>query len=169
MLLLQLFPKRITAHDLCSQGLESLSVDEVCRLMTELGVGYCADVLQKAKVDGEELMLTKRHEFVELLEKNHIRTPKAKKAWLKIQHVKVTNSTKTPPDRCPIPPDRLIGHMVRLLLSAWPNGTRRTHGNDIPGNHVCHADINTPSVTPNRVLPHLRAHLFCCVYVCKYV
>ena len=72
-------PHPRTVHDLRSQGIESLSVDDVCRLMTELGVGYCADVLQRAKVDGEELMLTKRHEFVELLEKNHIRTPKAKK------------------------------------------------------------------------------------------
>ena len=112
-------------------------MDEVCRLMFDLGVGYCAAVLQKAKVDGEELMLHKKHEFVQLLEDNDIRAPKAKKAWLKIQHLKVTNSTKTPPDRCPIPPDRLIGHMLRLLLSAWPNGTRRTHGNNIPGNPLC--------------------------------
>ena len=35
-----------------------------------------------------------------------------------VQHVLVTNSTKIPPHRCPIPPDRLIDHVLRLLLSA---------------------------------------------------
>ncbi len=35
-----------------------------------------------------------------------------------IQHLLVTNSTNIPPHRCPIPPDRLIDHVLRLLLSA---------------------------------------------------
>ena len=34
------------------------------------------------------------------------------------QYILVTNSTKIPPHRCPITPDRLIDHVLRVLLSA---------------------------------------------------
>ena len=35
-----------------------------------------------------------------------------------IEHILVTNSTKIPPRICPIPADRLVDHVLRVLLSA---------------------------------------------------
>ena len=106
VLLLQLFPKRITAHDLCSQGLESLSVDEVCRLMTDMGLGYCVTALRTEKMDGQKLKDFKRAKLVQLLQDFGIRSTKGTLVWVKIQTLLVINSTQLPPDRCPIISDR---------------------------------------------------------------
>ena len=80
-------PHPLAAHDLCSQGLESLSVDEVGRLMTELDLGYSVAALRKEQVAGEELKEFKEDNFAKLLEKNGFpstSSTKGKIMWRKI-------------------------------------------------------------------------------------
>ena len=117
VLLLPLFrtPHPRTVHDLCSQGIESLSVDEVGQLMTELGLGYSVAALRKEQVDGEELKEFKEDNFVKLLENNGFpstRYTKGKKMWRKINDLLVTNLHPKP-----CPSNRNPGQLPLLLLS----------------------------------------------------
>ena len=88
VLLLPLFrtPHPRAPHDLCSQGLESLSVDDVGRLMIELDLEYCVDPLKKEKVDGTELKQFEK-DFALLPPDHGLRTNKAMKAYTVIFQV----------------------------------------------------------------------------------
>ena len=95
--LLPLFrtPHPRTVHDLCSQGLESLSVDEVCQLMTELDLGYCVAALREEEVDGTELKLFNEDDFVDMMQDYRIRRTKGRKIWVKLKDLLVTTVTFT--------------------------------------------------------------------------
>ena len=42
----------------------------LCTLATRLGINYCAEFFEKEKVDGEEMLLFKKEEFMSMLQTN---------------------------------------------------------------------------------------------------
>ena len=101
-------PHPRTVHDLRSQGIESLSVDEVGQLMTELGLGYSVAALRKEEVDGTELKEYEKDDFVDLMKDHGIRRTKGRKIWVKIKDLLVTNLHPKPcPSKIAIPADYL--------------------------------------------------------------
>ena len=63
---------------------QCLAVDEVCKLLKELGLDNCVSIIKKEGMGGRELLNYRQDEFMSLLIDNGFRRPDARTAWGKL-------------------------------------------------------------------------------------
>ena len=57
----------MTRHNNATQPLKDFSTRELCALAARLNIKYCIKYFEKADVDGEEMVLYSKEEFVSML------------------------------------------------------------------------------------------------------
>ena len=64
---------------------ESLTTEELCGVLKEIGLEKCVPIVKNEEIDGQELLNYRRKEFTDLLIGNGFSAPKARTTWDKLQ------------------------------------------------------------------------------------
>jgi len=83
---------------------DSLTTEELCRVLKEIGLGKCVPIIKTQEMDGDELLHYRQNEFIDLLVGSGFSAPKSRATWDKLEpHLKPAEG-------------RASKHIVRALV-----------------------------------------------------